>query len=268
MNTTLSPKKFGIDGFQLKIIAMILMVFDHIHYFLTGVYDIPMWFTYIGRVVAPIFIFMSVEGFYYTRNKKKYILRLYIASVIMSLGNSLLSTYFPRPDNVMLMNGMFATIFLIAVHLYIIDYIKENIAYKNTGKIILGFTLLLIPTILSIVFFSMMGVITPTVARIVMTLIPLPLLVEGGLPWIILGIVLYLFRDNKIKELLAYAIYVGILFIVSKFSLGSQTFMIFALPIMALYNGEKGKSMKYLFYIFYPAHVWILYLLSYFLLIK
>lgn len=268
MENTFKNKKFGINGFQLKIIAMILMVFDHIHYFLSGVYNVPIWFNYIGRVVAPIFIFMSVEGFYYTRNKKKYILRLYIASVIMSFGNSFLSINYPRPDNVALMNGMFATIFLIAIHLYIIDYIKNNILYKNYGKIILGFILLLIPTIFSFVFLSIAGNLPIFIFRAVMILVPLPILVEGGIPLIILGIVLYLFRDNKIKELLAYAIYVLVLLLISKFNLGSQAFMIFALPLMALYNGEKGKSMKYLFYIFYPAHIWFLYILSIFLLSK
>ncbi|WP_336624278.1 TraX family protein [Clostridium boliviensis] len=38
--------------------------------------------------------------------------------------------------------------------------------------------------------------------------------------------------------------------------------MIGALPFISLYNGGKGKSMKYFFYIFYPAHILIFFILS------
>lgn len=38
--------------------------------------------------------------------------------------------------------------------------------------------------------------------------------------------------------------------------------MIFALPFMMLYNGEKGKGSKYFFYLFYPLHIIALYLIS------
>jgi hypothetical protein len=34
-----------------------------------------------------------------------------------------------------------------------------------------------------------------------------------------------------------------------------------SLPIV-MYNGEKGKSMKYVFYVFYPIHLLILYAIS------
>ncbi len=39
--------------------------------------------------------------------------------------------------------------------------------------------------------------------------------------------------------------------------------MVFALPLLWTYNGKKGKhSWKYLFYFFYPLHIWILYAVS------
>jgi hypothetical protein len=40
--------------------------------------------------------------------------------------------------------------------------------------------------------------------------------------------------------------------------------MIAALPLIALYNGERGKhSLKYLFYAIYPLHIWTLYVARY-----
>ena len=48
----------GLNSFQIKVIALILMVFDHIHYIFSGIWDIPMWFTMLGRVSAPLFIFI------------------------------------------------------------------------------------------------------------------------------------------------------------------------------------------------------------------
>lgn len=39
-----------------------------------------------------------------------------------------------------------------------------------------------------------------------------------------------------------------------------QCFMIFALPLLLLYNGKRGKGFKRFFYIYYPAHIFVLYI--------
>ena len=87
----------GLNSFQIKLIALILMVFDHIHYIFSGIWDIPMWFTMLGRVSAPLFIFISANGMRYTRHPEKYMLRLWAGSVFMSFGNKLINTYFLCP---------------------------------------------------------------------------------------------------------------------------------------------------------------------------
>ena len=61
-------KRLSLSGFQLKYIALITMVFDHIHYFFDYTGKIPIWFTMIGRLAAPLFLFAVIEGFVQTES--------------------------------------------------------------------------------------------------------------------------------------------------------------------------------------------------------
>lgn len=58
----------GISTTCLKWIALICMVFDHVAEFIPYM---PIWFRWIGRISAPIFVFCMVEGIKYTKNRKK-----------------------------------------------------------------------------------------------------------------------------------------------------------------------------------------------------
>ena len=55
--------KKGLDGTQLKTVALVLMVLDHIHYFFEFTGWVPTWFSMLGRLSAPLFLFCTVEGF-------------------------------------------------------------------------------------------------------------------------------------------------------------------------------------------------------------
>ena len=54
--------KKGLDGTQLKTIALVLMVLDHIHYFFEFTGCIPTVFSMLGRLSAPLFLFCTVEA--------------------------------------------------------------------------------------------------------------------------------------------------------------------------------------------------------------
>ncbi len=53
----------GLSGTDLKTIALVLMVLDHIHYFFGFTGAVPEWFSMLGRLSAPLFMFCMVEGF-------------------------------------------------------------------------------------------------------------------------------------------------------------------------------------------------------------
>ena len=62
----------GITETGLKWIALVTMVMDHIHYFFGFTGWIPEWFSMVGRLGAPLFLFCLVEGFTHTHSRKKY----------------------------------------------------------------------------------------------------------------------------------------------------------------------------------------------------
>ncbi len=70
--------------FSLKIIAVILMTIDHIGSKISGT---PLFLRYIGRLSAQIFFFCATQGAIHTRDRKKYIKRLYLMSVLMCFMN-------------------------------------------------------------------------------------------------------------------------------------------------------------------------------------
>lgn len=83
------PKRFGINGFTLKWIAMLTMIMDH-----TGMVLFPQYIVLriIGRLAFPIYCFLLVEGAVYTSNKKRYLARLLIFAVISEIPFDLVCT--------------------------------------------------------------------------------------------------------------------------------------------------------------------------------
>ena len=72
---------------------------------------------------------------------------------------------------------------------------------------------------------------------------------------ILLIMIYYYFRNNQTAKLVLGSAW-------NFLWTGVQQFGALAGIPIALYNGEKGKSMKYMFYVFYPVHLLILYFIS------
>lgn len=256
-----------LDSTKLKIIACALMFCDHVHqmFYHAGA---PVWLTWLGRLVFPLFLFTSAEAFHYTRNRGGYILRLGIASVAMSVGFSILSSALPNP-NVVLMNNAFATFFVAALYMLFADRLISGIKDGDAWKIASSALMCFIPIVSAVplLFLNQLteaavsaGLPASLPARAALA-IPSVLTVEGGYTMILIGLAFYLLRERRWAQVAVLAAFSIAQFIMDR-GASPQWMMVFAAIPILMYNGRKGRGMKTFFYVFYPAHIAGLYALS------
>ena len=98
----------------------------------------------------------------------------------------------------------------------------------------------------------------------------LPLLLQGtgygidyGFLGVLLPVALYAFREKK-QQLIAAGLILAKLALETNWPV--QWASLLALPLLALYSAERGKrKLKWLFYIYYPAHLTVLWILLFWL---
>ena len=223
--------KIGLSNNQLKIIAMVFMLLDHL-----GVVLFPnaIWLRYIGRLSFPIFAYMIAEGCKYTRNRVKYFLHIFVLAVVCQV------VYFFAQGS--LYQSVLMTFSLSIVLIFAIDHFvaKKNLSAGALLLVVCGAVLFLtlwLPKLLPEtdydVDYKLCGVLLPVVVR---------------------------YCPNKPMKLLGTAVMLlGLVQIYGTIQL--PAFLV--LPLLALYSGARGKwNIKYLFYIFYPAHLGLIYLIS------
>ena len=224
-------KKFGLTNNQLKIIAMLAMLSDHIDKELLPQYPV---LQIIGRLAFPIFAYMIAEGCFYTKNKMRYFLTVALLGV-----------------------GCQA-VYLVAEHSF-----YQNILITFSLSIILIFSLenfrIKREKISASILFS-----TVLVVFAICVVMPFALKEQGfQIDYSIFGVLLpvaVFYAPDKSRKLV-YTF--GMLILLSNSIGGIQWFSLLSVPLLALYNQKRGKyNIKPLFYIFYPAHLVVIYLIS------
>jgi hypothetical protein len=255
----------------------------------------------IGRIAFPIFCFLLVEGFIHTRNKWKYTLRLAIFALISEIPFNLAfqgkffdmsyqNVFFTLTIGMLVMTGFWFVkeklankkwLAILAIGGIIAVSAAASYAIINLSAMIttygLGYAVSLNRTV-GIIIFSIIGLVAilvylltrrKSVEKANVRFADLLILVAGMVLATLLhtdysafGIltvaVVYGLRRSRVKAVLGACITLSVM------SLVEITAFIALIPV-ALYNGQRGLKLRYVFYIFYPAHLLILYLICYFM---
>lgn len=243
----------GLPSSVLHYIAMGLMLCDHLWGTFLGNYG---WLGYLGRMAFPLFAFLLAEGFFYTKNRKKYALRLLIFALISELPFNLMlehSLINPLHQNVL-------WTFLLSIGLL---SIYERI--KRCGAVWLRVILYALATVVGyflgfVCFVDYFGYGVIMVAlfyftRITPEMKPCRKLLLG----IIQVAAMYWINCRMMKGMTIPVNLLGYTLEIYK-----QGFALLSLPMIWLYNGQQGfynRTVKNVYYWFYPAHMFILGLL-------
>ncbi len=220
-----------LSGSSLKILALVCMLIDHIGAAIlyegillpnapiiigTPMHRLYLFYRalrFIGRIAFPIFCFLLIQGFLYTSNRKRYVIRLGVFALIseipfdLALNNQLLE--FTHQN-------VFFTLFIGLLVLVVMDCFERN------------------PYIQVIAVAAGMGL-----AWLLKT--------DYSYHGILLIAILYFFRYYPALSTIGGCI-----------SLLWEAPACLAFIPINMYNGERGLSLKYVFYVFYPLHLMIL----------
>ena len=211
-------KKWGINGFTLKWIAMISMLIDH-----TGMVLFPQYriLRIIGRLAFPIYCFLLVEGAVHTSDMRKYLGRLFLFALISEIPYDL------------------------ACSGQLWDFSSQNVFFT----LFLGLSaIFVLQSQLNKAYGAVLVVALILAAQYIHT--------DYGGFGVFVILLFYVFRERLFLKTAAFIV------LDLFFYGGMQSYAVVSLIPILCYNGKRGPGMKYLFYLFYPVHLLVLYWLS------
>ena len=227
-----SPKRLNAN--QIKLIAIIAMTIDHLTWaFFPGLQTV--WYIIllhiIGRLTAPIMWYFIAEGAHYSRDIKKYITRLFIFAVVSHFAYDFAFGIPFRPLSTGIFNQTSVLWSLAWAVVLIVICRQEKI--PQWAKIV---------SVIAICLISF-----PSDWSSIAVMAPFFIYANRGK-----------FALQARSIVVWTAVYAAVYFIFIDKPYGLlQMFTFLSIPILARYNGERGswKGMKWLFYIYYPAHL-------------
>lgn len=216
-----------MTGSAVKLIAIIAMLIDHIG---AAFFPQNLFLRAIGRIAFPIFSYFIAEGFYYTKNRTKYLIRLSLFAFLSEIPFDLL---FYNSILDFSHQNVFFTLALGLIAIWTIDHFKsKNIALTFCGYLIaIGIAFL---------------------AYFIKT--------DYDAYGIALIVLFYTYRSNKLTMSVVFTFF-STAYSLFIYQTPLLLFQLFSLIPLYLYNGKKGSSstlVKYSFYLFYPAHLLLL----------
>ncbi len=225
-----------LNSNHLKLIAIIAMTIDHVadlmypgmpNNMISNILHI------IGRLTAPIMFFFICEGFYYTKNLKKYILRLFIFAIISHFAYcfSFGINYIPfSSGNIFNQTSIMWSLAWSVVALYIVNC-KNNLKEWQKWLLIILINLITFSSDYSCI--SVMAILS-----------------------------MYSNKGNLKKQFISMSFWILIYAVIS-YLFVSKVYglitigVILVYPLLNAYNEKKGKLkwMKWFFYLYYPLHL-------------
>ena len=267
--------KNGLNGTQLKMIALVLMVLDHVHYFFDFTGMIPEVFSMVARLSAPLFLFCTVEGFARTHDRKRYFGRIWAIAAGMGAVEFFMryGRCFRRGDGFYPQNAIFQNFVLLCIVWQGMDWLREKKFIRGAAAIaaVIGwpfFVVFLLQNVPQLQSSALFGFAVTS---------PLPMwssITDGGWGYLLGGVVLYALREHRRVQVIAWSTCTFLsdfvlLWLMAQsqpgfvwtqmFTTYYEWFGVGAAVLMLLYNGQRGSGHKQLFYWFYPAHVYLLY---------
>lgn len=183
----------------------------------------------IGRSAFPIFCFMITEGYVHTHSRAKYLTRLVLFGLVSWIPFKLL--FFPYSESFLHTDTMF-TLALGLCAIWGIDTIRDRTG--QTGRVI--------PAVLSVA-----AVIACAAAADLIHS-------DYGGAGVIAVVIFYLLRTVRPAACLGAWAWLSVYN-------NSEILSVPGVLLINCYSGERGRQNKYFFYIFYPGHLFALYLI-------